>query len=194
MLSPATKPPRGLAARHSLRLTAQRVGRSEQRIERPLTSNCSANCGSNCGTNCGTTPTVRRPRISLVPVRDFASRHFLTSLPQPSHRPSGVRSEFALRFALRFVLWFALRYALWFMVPAFGMSRFTDGCAGFRRSCGFDISTTSNYGRSIALLAARTSRVVVARRQLPQRTRRVALAPDPPIVLAVSGAGSGRLG
>jgi hypothetical protein len=76
MISPAIKPSRGLAVRYSLRLPARRVGHSEQRIERWLTSDCSANCGSNCGTNCGTTPTVRRPRVSLVPVRDFASRHF----------------------------------------------------------------------------------------------------------------------
>jgi hypothetical protein len=190
MLSPATKPPCGLAARRSLRLAAQRVGRSEQRIERSLTSNCSANCGSNCGTNCGTTPTVRRPRVSLVPVRDFEFRRFSTSLSRPSRRLFGTCSGFVLWFGLRYALHFALWFALWFMVPAYGMSCFADGCAGFRRCRGFDISTTSNCGRSIALLAVRTGLVVVARRRLSRIARRVALAPDP---LCVDVMGSGRL-
>lgn len=186
MLSPATKPPRGLAARHSLRLTARREHRPEPKIERRRTSNC----GTDCGTNCRTTSTARRPRVSLVSVRDSASRHFSTSLPRPSRRLFGTCSGFALWFALRFVLLFVLRYALWFMVPVFGMSGFADGGAGFRWSCGFDISTTSNRDRSIALLAARTGLVVVARRQLPRIARRVVPAPGP---LCADGTGSGRL-
>jgi hypothetical protein len=197
MPSSAIRPLCGLAARHSLSLAAQRVRRPEQRIEGRLTSNCGTNYRTDCGTNYGTNPTTSRPRVSLVPVRDFASRRFSTSLPQPSHRLSGVRSEFALWFALRFVLWFVLRYALWFAVPALGMSGFADGGAGFRRSCVFDISTTSNSGRSGALRAARTSRVVVARRRRPRLARR----PGLPVALAVAGAnpacadgtGSGRL-
>jgi hypothetical protein len=160
MLTPATKPPGGLAAPHSLCRPGQRVRRSGPRIEYQLSSNC------------GSTPTACRPRVSLVAVRDLAPRRFSTSLPQPLCRPSGVRSEFALWYAL----WFALRFA----APVFGMSCFADGCAGFRRSCGFDISTTSNCDRSIALLAARTSRVVVARRQLSRLARRVVPAPDSP--------------
>jgi hypothetical protein len=78
------------------------------------------------------------------------------------------------------VLCFALRYALCFAVPAFGMSCFADGGVGFRRPGGFDISTTSNYDRSIGLLAASTSRVVVARRRLSGLARRVVPAPDAP--------------
>jgi hypothetical protein len=176
MLSPATKPPGRLAAPHLLCRPGQRGRRSGPRIQYQQSSNW----GTNWGTNCGTTPTTIRPRVSLVPVRDLASRRFSTSLPQPFRRPSGVRSEDALRFALRFVLWFALRYALCFAVPVFGMLCFADGGAGFRRSRYFDISTTSDCGRSIGLLAARTSRVVVARRRLPRLARRVVPAPDSP--------------
>ena len=179
MPSPATKPTCGLAARHLLRLTARRGHRPEPRIERWLTSNCGTNCRTDYGTNCGTNPTNCRPRVSLVPVRDFAYQRFPTSLPQPHCQFSGVCSEFALWFALRFVLWFVLRYALWFMVPVFEMSCFADDCAGFRRRRGFDISTTSNRDRSIALLAVRTGLVVVARRRLSRIARRVVLAPDP---------------
>jgi hypothetical protein len=172
MLAPATKPPGGLAAPHSLCRPGQRVRRSGPRIEYQLSSNC----GTDCGSNCGTTPTACRPRVSLVAVRDLASRRFSTSLPQPFRQLSGVRSEFALWYALRYALWFALR----FTVPVFGMSCFANGGAGFRRSRGFDISTTSRCGRSIALLAARTSRVVVARRRLSRLARRVVPAPDSP--------------
>jgi hypothetical protein len=168
MLSPATKPPSRPDAPHSLCRPGQRVRRSGPRIQYQQSSNW----GTNCGTNCGTTPTTSRPRVSLVPVRDLASRRFSTSLPQPFRRPSGVRFEFAL--------WYALWFALWFAVPVFGMSCFADGGAGFRRSRGFDISTTSNFGRSIALLAARTSRVVVARRRLSRLARHVVCAPDSP--------------
>jgi hypothetical protein len=85
-------------------------------------------------------------------------------LLQPCRRFSVVCAEF--------VLCFALRYALCFAVPAFGVSCFADGCAGFRRSRGFDISTTGRCDRSIALLAARTDRVVVARRRLFRFARR----------------------
>jgi hypothetical protein len=177
MLAPATKPPGGLAAPHSLCRPGQRVRRSGPRIEYQLSSNCGTDCSSNCGSNCGTTPAACRPRVSLVAVRDLAPRRFSTSLPQPFRRSSGVRSEFALWYALRYALWFALRFA----APVFGMSCFADGCAGFRRSCGFDISTTSNWDRLTALLAARTSRVVVARRQLSPLARRVVPAPDSPV-------------
>jgi hypothetical protein len=182
MFSPAMKPPCGLAARHSRCLAARRVRRSEPRIESRLTSNCGTNCRTDCRTDCGTNPTTCRPRVSLVPVRDFASQRFSTSLTRPRHHLLWVRSEFAL--------WFVPRYALRFRVPVFGMSCFADGGAGFRCSCGFDISTTSNRGRLIASLAARTSRVVVARRRLSRIARRVVLAPNP---LCADGMGSGRL-
>jgi len=176
MLFPATKPPGGLAAPHSLCRPGQRVRRSGPRIQYQQSSNRGTNCGTNwgtkCGTNCGTTPTTSRPQVSLVPVRDLAYRRFSTSLPQPFRRPSGVRSEDALRYVLR--------YALWFAVPVFGMSCFADAGAGFRRSRGFDISTTSDCDRSIALLAARAIRVVVARRRHSQLARRVVPAPDSP--------------
>jgi|HubBroStandDraft_2_1064218.scaffolds.fasta_scaffold04087_8 hypothetical protein len=169
MLTPATKPPGRLAAHHSLCRPGQRVSRSGRpRIEYQLSS--------NCGSNCGTTPTACRPRVSLVAVRDLASRRFSTSLPQPFRRLSGVRSEFALWYVLRYALWFALRFA----VPAFGMLCFADSGAAFRRSRGFDISTTSNRDRSIPLLAARTGRVVVARRRLSRLARRVVPEPDSP--------------
>jgi hypothetical protein len=180
MLSPATKPPSGLAAPRSLCRPGQRGRRPRARIEYQLSSNCGTDYGTSGGTNCRTTPTAYRPRVSLVAVRDLASRRFSTSLPQPFRRPSGVRPEFALWFALRFVLWFALRYALCFAVPAFGVSCFADGGAGFRRSRGFDISTPSNCDRSIVLLAARTDRVVVARRRLFRFARRVVPALDSP--------------
>jgi hypothetical protein len=165
MLSPATKPPSGLAAPRSLCRPGQRGRRPRARIEYQLSSNCGTDCGTNGGTNCGTTPTAYRPRVSLVAVRDLASRRFSTSLPQPFRRPSGVSPEFAL--------WFALRFVLCFAVPAFGVSCFADGGGGFRRSRGFDISTTGRCDRSIALLAARTGRVVVARRRLFRFARRV---------------------
>lgn len=160
MLTPATKPPGRLAAPHSLCRPGQRGPRIEYRL--------SSVCGSGCGSACG----ISRPRVSLVAVRDLAYRRFSTSLPQPFRRPSGVRSEDAL--------WYALRYALWFAVPVFGMSCFADGGAGFRRSRGFDISTTSNCGLSTGLLAARTSRVIVARRRLSRFGRRVVPALDSP--------------
>lgn len=168
MLSPATKPPGGPAAPHSLCRPGQWVRRPRARIEFRLTSGCSTVCGSGCGSASG----ISRPRVSLVAVRDLASRHFSTSLPQPFRQLSGVRSEFALWYAL----WFALR----FTVPVFGMSCFADGGAGFRRSPDFDISTTSKCDRLIALLAARTCRVVVARRRLSWLARRVVPAPDSP--------------
>lgn len=202
MPSPAIRPLCGLAARHSMRPAARRGHLPEPRIERRLTSNCGTNCRTDCGTNCGTNPTTCRPRVSPVLVRDFASRRFSRSLLTTFSRAFGVRSEFALWFALRFVLWFVLRYALWFMVPAVGMSSFADGGAGFGRSHGFDISTTGRCDRSGGLLAARTSRVVVARRRrLLRLTRRVVLAPASLIVLTVTDAnlpwadstGSGRL-
>ncbi len=164
MLSPATKPPGRPAAPHSLCSPGQRVRRPRARIEFRLTSGCSSACG------------ISRPRVSLVAVRDLASRRFSTSLPQPFRRLSGVRSEDELRDELRY----QLRDQLGDQVLAFGMSCFADGCAGFRRSRGFDISTTSDCDRSIALLAARTSRVVVARRRLSPLVRRVVPAPDSP--------------
>ena len=172
MLTPATKPPGGLAAPRSLCRPGQRVRRPRARIEFRLTSRCSSVCGSGCGSACG----ISRPRVSLVAVRDLASRRFSTSLPQPFRRLSGVRSEDELRDELRY----QLRDQLGDQVLAFGMSCFADGCAGFRRSCGLDISATSDCDRSIALLAARTSRVVVARRQLSRLARRVVPAPDSP--------------
>jgi hypothetical protein len=164
MLSPATKPPSGPAAPDSLCRPGQRVRRPRARIEFRLTSGCGSVCGSACGTS--------RPRVSLVAMRDLASRRFSTSLPQPFRRLSGVRSEDPLGYQLR--------DQLGDQVLAFGMSRFADGCAGFRRSRGFDISTTGRCGRSIALLAARTSRVVVARRRLSRFARRVVPALDSP--------------
>jgi hypothetical protein len=176
MLSPATKPPGGLAAPHSLCRPGQRVRRPRARIEFRLTSGCSSACGSGCGSVCGSACGARRPGVSLVAVRDLASRRFSTSLPQPFRRLSGVRSEDELRDELRY----QLRDQLGDQVLAFGVSCFADGCAGFRRSRGFDISTTSDCDRSIALLAARTSRVVVARRRLSQLVRRVVPAPDSP--------------
>jgi hypothetical protein len=168
MLSPATKPPGGLAAPHSLCRPGQRVRHPRARIEFRLTSGCSSAYGSGCGSACG----ISRPRVSLVAVRDLASRRFSTSLPQSFRRLSGGRSEDELGYQLR--------YQLRDQVLAFGMSCFADGCAGFRRSRGFDISTTSDCDRSIALLAARTSRVVVARRRLPRLARRVVPAPNSP--------------
>ena len=163
MLSPATKPPSGPAAPHSLYRPGQRVRRPRARIKLRLTSCCSSGCSSACGSGCssacgsgcGSACGISRPRVSLVAVRDLASRRFSTSLPQPFRRLSGVRSEDPLGYQLRD------------QVLAFGMSCLADGCAGFRRSCGFDISTTSDCDRSTALLAARTGRVVVARRRLP---------------------------
>ncbi len=172
MLSPATKPPGGLAAPRSLCRPGQRVRRPRARIEFRLTSGCSSACGSVCGSGCGSACGASRPGVSLVAVRDLASRRFSTSLPQPFRRLSGVRSEDELRDELR--------DQLGDQVLAFGMSCFADGCAGFRRSRGFDISTTSDCGRSIALLAARTSRVVVARRRLSQLAQRVVPAPASP--------------
>jgi hypothetical protein len=172
MLSPATKPPSGPAAPHPLRRPGQRVRRPGPGIEYRLTSGCSSACGSGCGSACG----IGRPRVSLVAVRDLASRRFSTSLPQPFRRLSGGRSEDPLKDQLRD----QLRGQLGDQVLAFGISCFADGCAGFRRSRGFDISTTSRCGRSIALLAARTSRVVVARRRLSRLARRVVPAPDSP--------------
>jgi hypothetical protein len=176
MLSPSTKPPGGPAAPHSLCRPGQRVRRPRARIEFRLTSGCSSASGSRCGSVCGSGWGVSLPRVSLVAVRDLASRRFSTSLPQPFRRLSGVRSEDPLGYQLRY----QLRDQLGDQVLAFGMSCFADGCAGFRRSRGFDISTTSDCGRSIALLAARTSRVVVARRRLPRLARRVVPAPDSP--------------
>jgi hypothetical protein len=73
MLSPATKPPSGLAASHSLCRPGRRVRHSGPRIQYQQSS--------NWGTNCGTTPSTSRPRVSLVPVRDLAYRRFSTSLP-----------------------------------------------------------------------------------------------------------------
>jgi len=172
MLSPATKPPSKPASPPSRCRPGQRVRRPRARIEFRLTSGCSSACGSGCGSACG----ISRPRVSLVAVRDLASRRFSTSLPQPFRRLSDVRSENELRDELRY----QLRDQLGDQVLAFGMSCFADGGAGFRRSRGFDISTTSNCDRSIALLAARTSRVVVARRRLSQLARRVVPTPDPP--------------
>ncbi len=174
MLSPATKPPGGLAAPHSLCRPGQRVRRSVPRIEYRLSSDCDSDCGSVCDSGCGSACGISRPRVSFVAVRDLVSRRFSTSLPQPFRRLSGVRSEDELGYQLRY----QLRDHLGDQVPAFGMSCLADGCAGFRRSCGFDISTTSNCDRLIALLAARTSRVVVARRRLSQLARRVVSAPD----------------
>jgi hypothetical protein len=172
MLSPATKPPGGLAAHHSLRHPGQRGRRLGPRIEHRPSSNCGTNCGTNGGTNCRTNPTASRPRVSLVAARALGVSTFSTSLPQPCLRLSVACAEFALQFALRFALWFA--------VPAFGMARFADGGAGFRRSCDFDISSTGTFGCSTALLAARTSRVVVARRRLSWLARRVVAALDSP--------------
>ncbi len=180
MLSPATKPPGGLAAPHSLCRPGQRVRRPRARIEFRLTSGCSSacdsGCDSGCGSGCGSACGASRPRVSLVAVRDLTSRRFSTSLPQPFRRLSGVRSEDPLGYQLRY----QLRDQLGDQVLPFGMSCFADGCAGFRRSRGFDISTTGDCDRSIALLAARTSRVVVARRRLPRLARRVVPAPDSP--------------
>lgn len=176
MLSPETKPPGGLAAPHSLCRPGQWVRRPRARIEFRLTSGCSSGCSSACGSGCGSACGISRPRVSIVAVRDLASRRFSTSLPQPFRRLSGVRSEDELGYQLRD----QLRDQLGDQVLAFGMSCFADGCAGFRRSRGLDISTTSDCDRSIALLAARTSRVVVARRRLPRLARRVVAAPDSP--------------
>lgn len=171
MLSPATKPPSKPAA--PLAVSPWPAGTpSEGRIEFRLTSGCSSACGSGCGSACG----ISRPRVSLVAVRDLASRRFSTSLPQPFRRLSGVRSEDPLGYQLRY----QLRDQLGDQVLAFGMSCFADGGAGFRRSCDFDISTTSNCDRSNALLAARTSRVVVARRRLSRLARRAVHATDSP--------------
>lgn len=172
MLSPATKPPGRPAAPHSLCRPGQRVRRPRARIEFRLTSGCSSVCGSGCGSGCGSACGISRPRVPLVAVRDLASRRFSTSLPQPFRRLSGVRSEDELGYQLR--------DQLGDQVLAFGMSCFADGCAGFRRSRDLDISTTSDCDRSIALLAARTSRVVVTRRRLSQLARRVVAAPDSP--------------
>jgi hypothetical protein len=176
MLSPATKPPSKPAAPPSLCRPGQRVRRPRARIEFRLTSGCSSGCGSACGSGCGSACGISRPRVSLVAVRDLASRRFSTSLPQPFRRLSGGRSEDPLGYQLRY----QLRDQLGDQVLAFGMSCFADGCAGFRRSRGFDISTTSDCDRSIALLAARMSRVVVARRRLPRLARRAVSAPDSP--------------
>jgi hypothetical protein len=85
MLTPATKPPGEPAAPHSLCRPGQRGPSPQPRIEYRLSSVCGSGCGSACG--------ISRPRVSLVAVRDLASRHFSTSLPQPFRQLSGVRSE-----------------------------------------------------------------------------------------------------
>lgn len=154
----------------------QRVRRPLPRIEFRLTSGCGSACGAGCSSGCGSACGISRPRVSLVAVRDLASRRFSTSLPQPFRRLSGGRSEDELGYQLRY----QLKDQLGDQVLAFGMSCFADGCAGFRRSRGFDISTTSRCDRSIVLLAARTSRVVVARRRLSRLARRAVSAPDSP--------------
>jgi hypothetical protein len=122
----------------------------------------------------------------------FCSSAFLTSLSRPYPGLRGVCSEFALcfalRFALRFVLCFALRFALRFVlcftlrfaVTTCGVSRFADGCAGFRQSRDFEISISTEGDRAVALLAARTGRVVVARRRLSRISRRVVPVPASP--------------
>lgn len=108
----------------------------------------------------------------------FRSPAFLTSLSRPYTGLRGVCSGFALwfalRFALRFVLWFTLRFA----VTTCGVSRFADSCAGFRRSWDFEISIPAKGDRAVALLAARTGRVVVARRRLSRISRRVVAVLD----------------
>jgi hypothetical protein len=93
------------------------------------------------------------------------------------------RRFFRLRpgFALWYQLWFALWYQLRFTVPDFGMPCFADGCAGFRQSWDFEISISTKGDRSVALLAARTGRVVVARRRLSRISRRAVPAPASPV-------------
>jgi hypothetical protein len=108
----------------------------------------------------------------------FCGSAFLTSLSRPYTGLRGVCSEFALWFALRFALRFVLCFTLRFAVTTCGVSRFGDGCAGFRQSRDFEISIPTEGDRAVALLAARTGRVVVARRRLSRISRRVAPVPD----------------
>ncbi len=105
----------------------------------------------------------------------------------PCRRFFGLRPEFALWFALRFQLWFALWYQLRFTVPDFGMPCFADGCAGFRQSWDFEISISTKGDCSVALLAARTGRVVVARRRLSRISRRAVPVFDLLAVLRTAG-------
>jgi len=95
----------------------------------------------------------------------------------PCRRFFGLRPEFALWFALRFQLWFVLWYELRFTLPDLGMPCFADGCAGLRQSWDFEISISTEGDRAVALLAARTGRVVVARRWLSRISRRVVSVP-----------------
>jgi len=108
----------------------------------------------------------------------FRSPAFLASLSQPYTELRGIPSEFALWFALRFALRFVLCFTLQFAVTTYGVARFADGCAGFRQSRDFEISISAKGDRAVALLAARTGRVVVARRRLPRISRRAVPALD----------------
>jgi hypothetical protein len=108
----------------------------------------------------------------------FCGSAVLTSLSRPYAGLRGVWSEFALWFALRFALRFVLCFTLRFAVTTCGVSRFAHGCAGFRQSRDFEISIPTEGDRAVASLAARTGRVVVARRRLSRISRRVVPVPD----------------
>lgn len=104
----------------------------------------------------------------------------LTSLSRPYPGLRGVCSEFAPWFALRFALRFVLCFTLRFAVTTCGASCVADGCAGFRQSRDFEISIPTEGDRAVASLAARTGRVVVARRRLSRISRRVVPVPASP--------------
>jgi hypothetical protein len=114
------------------------------------------------------------------PLQGIPRFSVLTSLSRPYTGLRGVCSEFALWFALRFALRFVLCFTLRFAVTTCGVSRFADGCAGFRQSRDFEISIPTEGDRTVASLAARTGRVVVARRRLSRISRRVVAALDFP--------------
>lgn len=100
------------------------------------------------------------------------TRRFSTSLPRLFHGPFCVRSEDELSDVLP--------YALRFVLILGEIPRFADGCAGFWRSRVFDIYIPSTCERVTAFLAARTGRVVVARRWFALLARHFVFSHDSP--------------